>query len=650
MKKKVCPKSPNPSPKGRGTSRTLSFGEGRVGLFFLLFLTTQLTFAQVRLNQNLEKKGFLDCTTQTTIWVDSTAKIPLSAINNQHFVSLKNTTISKYFSSEYRYDYWLKFSVENPTADTLDLLFTAGLHQSVFLFQLIDNQLVMFTQTQEKLLPHQRLFRADDQYLPLRFLPKTNVQLLIKINDYPKENFLIYPRLVSRFSQNKQQLTAFYNEYLYLVAYGFLISVLFFVALFVLMFYVLDRQKYYLFYGFYTISIALFNLWEYEHSPYFHLFFSYLPSLKFTGNSNIYVFLTHIFYFLFIFEFLELNQTFPRVARIFRWVIACLTFLLFADIAILFIIKRLDWSFWLYGFFQNVFPILNLFLLVMIFKAKGRIARNIQIGSSFLMIGGLAGFLTHWFDNTPFVLLRIDPSILFVIGTLLEVFFFSIAIGVRSYKLQKEQNHLFKAVKESELRTLRSQINPHFVFNSLNSIKSYILTHRSMEAAEYLTDFSTLMRSILQFSKEQLISLSDELETTLLYIKLEQLRFEDNFEFIYELDSSIDANETLIPPMMLQPYIENAIKHGLMNKTGKKRLILKLIQVHNQIMISIIDNGIGRKQASLFQKNAPKYQSMGMSINTERVNLLSQTNDLHIKIDIEDLTEGTAVVIHIPVE
>ena len=163
------------------------------------------------------------------------------------------------------------------------------------------------------------------------------------------------------------------------------------------------------------------------------------------------------------------------------------------------------------------------------------------------------------------------------------------------------------------------------------------------------------MRSILQHSKEQLISLKDELEITLLYVRLEQLRFEENFEFIYDLDPSIDTDEVLIPPMLLQPYIENSIKHGLMNKEGKKRLMLKIEQ-SEQITITIEDNGIGREQASLLRKNMPKHQSMGININTERVSLLGQTNDLHIEITLEDKEsstgkpEGMCVVIQIPIE
>ena len=161
--------------------------------------------------------------------------------------------------------------------------------------------------------------------------------------------------------------------------------------------------------------------------------------------------------------------------------------------------------------------------------------------------------------------------------------------------------------------------------------------------------------SLLNFSKEKFISLTDELETTLLYIKLEKLRFEENFTFDYNLQVGIDTDTILIPPMLLQPYIENAIKHGLMNKEGNRSLKLSVIEEKEQIIISIDDNGIGREQASLLRKNSLKYQSMGMSINKERVDLLSLTNDLHIAINIIDKklhdgsSNGTKVVIYLPV-
>lgn len=620
-------------------------------------MSNSFGFSQIKLQGQPEKETFIYYSSEISLFVDSSAKLTLQEIPQQKFQPWDNYEIPKSLINGYKYDYWLRFEVQNLSNDTLDLLLTTGLHQSTLLFNVRHKQLIKVGEAQEKFSKNQRPFRSDDQYIPVKFLPKSNHQFYAKINDYPREDFSIQVVLCSQFTANLHKLNAFYNEYIYLISYGFLISVLFFVAAFVFMFYLLDRQIYYLYYASYTIFIGLFNLWEYEHSPYIHLIFNQLQFLKFTGNSNIYVFLTHIFYFLFIFEFLELKNHFPLLAKIFRWVIISLSVILLADIFVLFVLKRLDWSTKLYWIFQDIFPVLNIILLFMIFRAKGRVARNIQIGSTFLMIGGLAGFLTHYFDDLNLVLFRINPSLLFAAGTLLEVFFFSVAIGIRSYNVQREQKSLQKSIMESELRTLRSQINPHFVFNSLNSIKSYILTHRSTEASEYLTDFSTLMRATLQYSKEQLITLKDELEIMLLYISLEKRRFEENFIFNFELDPKIKTDEIMIPPMLLQPYIENAIKHGLMNKDGFRILTLKVLNENAEfIRIEIEDNGIGREQASLLKKNTPKHQSMGMSINEERINLLSKTNNFLIDVNVEDkvsnekVAEGTKVVIRIPIE
>lgn len=621
-----------------------------------IFYSNTIAFAQIELHSKIDQSGFIDCSPQAMLYVDSSSHISLKTIAQKQFLPLISFDIPLSLIKGYQYTYWLKLTVENPTNDTLKLLLTTGLHQSTTVYRFEKNQLIKITETQEKFSKQQRPFRSDDQYMPISFLPNTVYVFYAKINDYPREDFTIRPILRSKAWVNLHKLNAFYDEYVYLIAYGFLVSVLFFVALFVLLFYILDRQTYYLYYAFYTISIGLFNLWEYEHSPYTHLIFNHLPFLKFTGNSNIYVFLTHIFYFLFILDFLEFKKRTPLVATLFSWTIICLAIILVVDIFILFVLKRLDWSTSLYWTFQDIFPILNFVLFFTIFKVKGRIARNIQMGSTFLMLGGLAGFLTHYFDNSQLVLFRIDPSITFVVGTLLEVFFFSIAIGIKSYNIQREQKSLHKSMMESELQTLRSQINPHFVFNSLNSIKSYILTHRSTEASEYLTDFSTLMRSILQFSKEQLISLSNELEIAVLYVSLEKRRFEENFVFNYDLDPTIDTDEIMIPPMLLQPYIENAIKHGLMNKEGIRILTLNIRKDNAYIRIEIDDNGIGREQASLLRKNTLKYQSMGMSINNDRINLLGKTNDFFIEIQVEDkktvmdVSEGTRVVIRIPIE
>ncbi|MFN3852652.1 MAG: histidine kinase [Spirosomataceae bacterium] len=615
-------------------------------VILLVFFYSQNLFGQILLTDKFKNEAILDCSVQSQVFVDSTKQLLLESVDKQRFVSLKSFLVNQPFISEYKNSYWIKLRIENPTTDTLNVLFTTGIHYETQLYQRSNQGFALVGVASERFLPNQRLFRSDDRYIPIRFLPNERKDFLAKVEDIPKLKFELKPQVVSINYENSLKTKAFYDEYSYILINGFIISILFFVSIFVFGLYLLNRQKFYVYYAAYTFSIFLFFLWEYENSTYFHVFFSYLPFLKFTGNSNIYIFLTHIFYFLFVIEFLEIDKKTPFYAKILKSTAIGFTVFLAVDLIIIFVFRRLDWSFYIYYAFQLLFPILNITLLAIVYRQKGKLALFVKLGSTCLMLGGLAGFLTTLlgFEEHELVLFRISPSYMFDLGVFLEIIFFSTAIGYRTYELYQEQDELSKAIHESELRTLRSQINPHFVFNSLNSIKSYILKHRAVEASEYLTDFSTLMRSILQHSKEQLITLKDELETALLYVKLEQLRFEEGFEFIYECDENIDIEEVVIPPMLLQPYIENAIKHGLMNRAGERVLKLQVSlnksEKRNQkqeiIQITIEDNGIGREAASLLRKNTPKYQSMGMNINNERVELLNQTNDLAMNIKIID--------------
>ena len=388
------------------------------------------------------------------------------------------------------------------------------------------------------------------------------------------------------------------------------------------------------------------------------IFFSFIPILKFSPNNNTYALIANIFYYLFISEFLELPKTYPKFARIIHiYSYYVLTSILFLDTLLNFVLDQYQLGGYLWLITQPVIAVFGIYATIQTLKLKGPFVKYIKWGTVALLLGVIIGFLEQILLIKPFenVLMRLALSFPFNIGVLVEILFFSTALGYKTWLRQRNRNQLMKSVKESDLRTLRSQINPHFIFNSLNAIKSYILNHRSIEAAEYLTDFSTLMRSILQYSKEKLISLTDELETTLLYIKLEQLRFDHSFELIYYIDKNIDTDEILIPPILLQPYIENAIKHGLMNKEADRSLILNITSMPTQIVIEIEDNGIGREQAALLRKNIFKHQSMGMNINDERVKLLAITNDWHVEIQVidkksaEGTAEGTKVVIYLPI-
>jgi hypothetical protein len=610
------------------------------------------------LSEQLNDEGFINCSKNTLLFIDSTNKISLQNIDNKTFTLLNNFKFKSISFDYNKYTFWLKLTIKNPSDSLINILFTTGLHKSVEVFRNIDGKYEKIQVVRQEWLPNQRPYQFDEKYLPLTFKPKQTYHLLVKITEHPQLYFKLTPRMVSYGWEYEDKIRAFFDEYFYLVHDGFYVSVLFFIATYMFIMFAIERKRYYIYYGLYLLFLLLFAVWAIEHSPYTRLIFSFIPYLKFSANNNTYLLLTNIFYFLFINEFLELSTTNSKFSKtILFYVRYVLGGLLIVDTLINFVLRDYTLGGYIWILTQPTIVIFALYGTYQLYKLKGRVANLIQIGSTCLIIGAIYGFAEQILLMKPEnnVIMRLAPSIPFNIGVLLEIFFFSTALGYKTWLTQRERNRLMKAVKESELRTLRSQINPHFVFNSLNSIKSYILQNNSLEASEYLTDFSTLMRSILQFSKEKFITLTDELETALLYVKLEKLRFEEGFSFDYELQEGIDADEILIPPMLLQPYIENAIKHGLMNKVADRMLKLSITGEKQQIIISIDDNGIGREQASLLRKNSIKHQSMGMNINKERVDLLILTNDLHIKINIVDKklpdgqADGTKVMIYLPI-
>jgi len=210
---------------------------------------------------------------------------------------------------------------------------------------------------------------------------------------------------------------------------------------------------------------------------------------------------------------------------------------------------------------------------------------------------------------------------------------------------------------------LRSQMNPHFIFNSLNSIQHFITTHEKEEALHYLSKFSKLIRKILENSRQNTVSISNELELLQLYIQLEQLRFSNKFDYHISVDETIDTENTEIPPLLIQPYIENAIQHGLINKNSKGDLWLSLERNNGLLICKIEDNGIGRERAlEIEQKKVSRHVALGIKVTNERISTLSALLDYKIEVTIEDLykpqqyaeeglqAEGTRVTICIPVK
>jgi tetratricopeptide (TPR) repeat protein len=214
----------------------------------------------------------------------------------------------------------------------------------------------------------------------------------------------------------------------------------------------------------------------------------------------------------------------------------------------------------------------------------------------------------------------------------------------RSNKQRRLANNLLA------LKSLRSQMNPHFIFNALNSVNSFIANNDERSANRYLTDFSTLMRSVLENSEQDFIPLEKEIELLKLYIKLEHTRFTDKFDFKFNINDNVKINEFQIPPMLLQPYVENAVWHGLRYKKDKGLLQIDIDQNDSETLkITITDNGIGRKQSkALKSKNQLIQKSKGMKNIKQRVNILNDMYKDKVDVFISDLLEdetGTKVVL-----
>ena len=206
----------------------------------------------------------------------------------------------------------------------------------------------------------------------------------------------------------------------------------------------------------------------------------------------------------------------------------------------------------------------------------------------------------------------------------------------RQLKLSKAQQIVIeKQQLELEMVALRSQMNPHFLFNSLNSIKHYIIKNETELAAKYLTKFSRLVRLILENSNKDLISLTEELEALSIYLELEQLRFKDKFEF--EINMDVNADFIQVPPLVIQPFVENAIWHGIMHLDGIGKVKIDLSEDDQAVKIKIWDNGVGRKRSGELKKDATHKKSMGMDITHKRLSALNDLLGIQPEVEITDL-------------
>ena len=226
-------------------------------------------------------------------------------------------------------------------------------------------------------------------------------------------------------------------------------------------------------------------------------------------------------------------------------------------------------------------------------------------------------------------------------------------------KQQAEQNQkqalLSLQVSETEMKSLRSQMNPHFIFNALQSIQTFLLNHKSDEANEYLLKFSKLMRLVLENSQHSEVSLKDDMQALELYMQLESIRLQHPFTYSFHIDKSVDLENDNIPPLILQPFVENAIWHGLQYKNEPGHINIFIAKKDNALYATVEDNGVGRDTSKEgVRPMLLKKESLGMKLTEERLKILNELKNIKAQFEITDLftnenkPAGTKVELSLP--
>jgi hypothetical protein len=459
--------------------------------------------------------------------------------------------------------------------------------------------------------------------------------------------------------------------------------------------YYLNKDKAFLYYALYA---ALAFTWILKFAnPRFELGLTpvFLPWLAHPWSFSF----SHILslaYALFLAKLLSIPKEQPGLWRVMRPLMGLL-FLLQVLVAVQLFTGVLISSAALF-FAIDALPSLcmGLLLIIATLRSKSKLKPYLLIGEISLYVISLSPFHGVFFlqNVSPQVNAFINyPPFFMALGLFIELFCFSLALAYRNKLVEVEKKELQQhytqrleteltqrtleikeqsrkleeqhagqlklafeqKLAEMEMTALRAQMNPHFIFNCLNSIKLYTTDNDTAKASAYLTKFSRLIRLVLENSRSERVPLKNELEALALYLEMEAMRFKDKLRFAVDVAPEIDTDMIEIPPMLLQPYVENAIWHGLMHKKEGGSVQVKVVQPQTDcLQITITDDGIGRSKArALKSKSATANKSFGMKMTGERIALLNQMYQTATKVQVHDLTDaeghaaGTEVVLDI---
>lgn len=465
--------------------------------------------------------------------------------------------------------------------------------------------------------------------------------LFAKVRDYTSRN-----RIKDIVLQNEFSL-AFFDYYqprsserreipYFLFIGGMALIIAFFVG-----YYFLYRDKLFIVYSLYLLALLLYLGSKAGFAQDF-LREYFTASIYF--YNNIIQVVVNIFYLLFSIYFLSAKKEYPKLYVFLKYTIY---FLLFITVllSVLYIVDPLA------GVEETILNIERYYMILFSLLAyvhilvnyKSRLAIFFVVGSfTFLSGAALALFLR----NVEYMMY----------GAALEVFIFSLGMGYRMKQVEEARKSIEGEINRVRLTALKAQMNPHFIFNSLNSIRAYVISARVKEASSYLSKFAQLIRLILYYSSKEEIELHEEIEALKLYVELEELRFRDDYGFKIIVEGNLEMTDVLVPPLILQPYVENAIRHGLAPKQGEKSLEIKISRKDDHIVFSVRDNGVGRQYSqNLKARQKSDHKSMAMELTKSRIDLMGLNSSGLDQVLVLDhynsgKPDGTEVVLTIPLK
>ena len=313
----------------------------------------------------------------------------------------------------------------------------------------------------------------------------------------------------------------------------------------------------------------------------------------------------------------------------------------------------------LFAILVSIITVFGLLTYIVLNTIEGRHVTYFIIGSlAYLVLANISFLGPYAAGNEYFLERGVQPMFFTYLGAIIETTMFAVIIGYQS-KMNERKNkeaEALLAIKTKEMSDLKmaalqSQMDPHFLYNSLNSINNFVLKNDVEKASDYITKFSRLIREILTNSSSLTIPLSKELGVLGLYVKLEQMRMVGGFDYVVSIDDEIDLESIEVPPLFIQPFIENAIWHGFANRKDYKRITINIFDEDDKIRCEILDNGIGikksKKEKGTFKRTR---KSFGLKASENRIKLLHENERVYVIIeDISDEKEtGTKVTLKFP--